>query len=203
MEPEPLLDRPLARFLDDLADGSPILGGGSAAAVVTAMAGGLLAMAARASTGSWPEAAGVAAQAEALRDRVAPLAERNAAAYAEALDLLDDAGEPDDQDRRDFRLGNALSRAAALPLEIAEAAADAAELGALVAERGDASRRADAVAAVLLADAAAKVCAELVRVNLAAHPDDERVARAAALVRSTADATGRVLGESSAPGRGV
>ena len=196
MEPEPLLDRPLAQFLESLADRSPTPGGGSAAAVVTAMAAGLLAMAARASTGSWPEAAGVAAQAEALRDRAAPLAELNAAAYADALELLDDDLAPEQPERRDFRLGTALSRAAALPLDIAEAAADVAELGVLVVERAEESRRADAVAAVLLADAAANVGAQLVRVNLATQPEDERVARAGTLVDATAAAAGRVLGES-------
>jgi methenyltetrahydrofolate cyclohydrolase len=195
-EPEPMLDRPLARFLEDLADRSPVPGGGSAAAVVTAMAAGLLAMAARASTDSWAEGRGVAAQAEALRDRVAPLAELTATAYAEALELLDDDGGLEVQERRDFRLGTALSRAAALPLAISEAAADVAELGVLVVERADASRRADAVAAVLLAGAAANVGAQLVRANLATQPQDERVARAAASVEATAAAAGRVLGES-------
>ena len=192
---EPLLDRSLARFLENLADRSPTPGGGSTAAVVTAMAAALLAMAARASTDSWAEARGVGAQAEALRDRVAPLADLDAAAYAEALELLDARGD-EAQDRRDFQLGTALSHAAALPLQIAETAADVAELGVLVAERGDARRRADAVAAVLLADAAARIGAELVRVNLAAGVEDDRVARAAQLVEATAVAAGRVLGES-------
>jgi methenyltetrahydrofolate cyclohydrolase len=192
---EPLLDRTLAGSLDDLADGSPTPGGGSAAAVVAAMAAGLLAMAARASTETWPEARGVAAQAEALRARVAPLADLDAAAYAEALHLLDERG-ADESERRDFRLGTALSHAAALPLQIAEAATDVAELGALVAERGNPERRADAVAAVVLADAAARIGAQLVRVNLAAQLDDDRVARAAGLVEATGLAAGRVLGES-------
>jgi methenyltetrahydrofolate cyclohydrolase len=196
MEPEPLLDRPLARFLENLADRSPIPGGGSAAAVVTAMAAGLLAMAARASTDSWPEARGVAAQAEALRDRAAPLGELDASAYAEALALLDEQGEPEAQERRDFRLGTALSRAAALPLAISEAAADVAELGVLVVEHADASRRPDAVAAILLADAAVNVGAQLVRANLTTHAQDDRVARADELVEATAAAVGRVLGES-------
>ena len=191
-----MLDRPLARFLEDLADRSPTPGGGSAAAVVTAMAAGLLAMAARASTDSWPEARGVAAQAEALRERVAVLAELDATAYAEALELLETGRGPVERDRRDFRLGTALTRAAALPLDIAQAAADVAELGVLVVERAEESRRPDAVAAVLLADAAAKVGAQLVRVNLATQPQDERVARAASLVEATGVAAGRVLGES-------
>ena len=191
---EPLLARPLGRFLDDLADGAPTPGGGSAAAVATAMAAGLLAMAARASHGSWPESPGVVAQAEALRDRVVPLAELNAAAYAEVLELLDEP-EADDQGRRDFRLGTALSRAAALPLRIAEAACDVAELGVLVAERGHPERRADAIAAVLLADGAVRVGAHLIRVNLAAQIQDVRLQRVRALVEASADAARRALGE--------
>jgi methenyltetrahydrofolate cyclohydrolase len=193
---EPLLERPLAAFLDDVADAAPIPGGGSVAAVAAAMAAGLLAMVARASIASWPEAAGVAAQAEALRDRIAPLADLTAAAYTEALEVLDGDNGAAERELRDVRLGAALSRAAAAPLSIAEAAADVAELGVLVAERGDPSRRADAVAAVVLADAAARIGAELVRVNLAAPSEDDRVARAARLVEATEVAAGRVLGES-------
>jgi len=192
---DPLLDRTLAGFLDALGDPEPVPGGGSAAAVAAAMAAGLLAMTARASTASWPEAAGVAAQAEALRDRVSPFADLTAAAYADVLELLAEPGaEP--VERRDFRLGAALAHAAEVPLQIAEAACDVAELGLLVVERGDPERRADAAAAVVLADAAARVGAHLVGVNLSAEPDDERVARARRLVEATTDAARRALAPS-------
>ena len=191
-----LLDRPLAELLADLADPEPSPGAGSAAAVTTAMAAALLAMAARASRESWPEARSVAAQAEALRDRAAGLAELNASAYADALEALtkpQPGGEA--LERRDFRLGTALSHAAAIPLRVAEAACDVAELGLLVVERGDPVRRADAAAAVLLADSAARVGAHLVSVNLTAHPGDDRVGQAAALVDATARAAERALAE--------
>jgi methenyltetrahydrofolate cyclohydrolase len=189
-----MLDRPLGKFLADLADGSPVPGGGSAAAIATAMAAGLLAMTARASVETWPEARAVAAQAEALRDRVAPLAQLDAEAYVQALELLrgEGAGDPE---RRDLELGAALTRAAHLPLQIAEAAADVAALGLLVVERGDAQRRPDAEAAVLLADAAARIGAHLVRVNLTAQTQGEDVARVAELVETTASAAARALGE--------
>lgn len=187
---DPLLDRTVAGFLDALADPEPAPGGGSAAAVATAMAAALLAMTARASRESWPDAAGVAAQAEALRARVAPLADATAAAYADVLALLAEPS-PDAQERRDFRLGVALGQAAALPLRVAEAASDVAELGLLVVERGRADRRADAAAAVLLADAAARVAAHLVAVNLSAHPEDERVLAARRAVEATGAAARR------------
>ena len=187
-----LFERELRRLLDDLADPSPAPGGGSLAALTTAMAAALLSAAARASRSSWPEARAVAAQAEALRDRAAGLAELNSAAYAEAVELL---REPDDEkpERRDFRLGTALSRAASVPLQIAEAACDVSELGLFVAERCEPQHRADAATAILLADAAARVGAHLVAVNLTAQRGDERIARAESLVEATARAARTAL----------
>ena len=181
----------MRRFLDELADASPAPGAGAVAAVTTAMAAGLLAMAARASRDAWADARGVAAQAEALRDRAAPLADLNAAAYADAIGLL---ARSSDSDRggRDSELGAALSRAAALPLSIAETATDITELGVLVAEHAVPEARADAIAAVLLADAAAHAAAHLVRVNLTAQPGDERMTRAEELVAASSGAARRV-----------
>jgi formiminotetrahydrofolate cyclodeaminase len=189
---EPVLDRTVAGLLDALADPEPTPGGGAAAALAAAMAAGLLAMSARASRDSWPDAAGIAAQAEALRDRIAPLADRTSAAYAEVVDLLGDPGD-EPSERRDFRLGAALARAGEMPLRLADAACDVADLGLLVVERGVPDRRADAAAAVVLAEAAARVAAHLVGMNLASRPGDERVARARRLAESAGQAARRAL----------
>src|SRR6185436_18499591 len=67
-------------------------GGGSAAALVTALAAALLAKIARTST-AWPDSSGVAAQAESLRDRAAPLAQTTAEEYEAALQAREDEGE--------------------------------------------------------------------------------------------------------------
>ena len=174
------LDRPLGSFLDDLAEHSPAPGGGSAAAVATAMAAGLVAMVARASRRTWPDAGAVAAQAEALRARSAPLAHADARAYGDVLRLLDEPGQ-DDPARRDFALGQALSQAAELPLKIGETACDVAQLGARGPEGGEPRRRPAAAAAVALAEAAASIAAELVHVNLATLEGDERIDLADAL----------------------
>ncbi len=151
-------------------------GGGPLAARVTASAAELLAKVAHASAEGWPEAAGVAAQAQCLHDRAAPLAEVAARAYEEALAA---AG-------GDYEFGRAYAQAAEPPLRIVEAAADVAELAALVAANGDPALRADAVAAGLLAAAAAQAAAELVAVNLTVSPDDERSRRAQALAEGAA-----------------
>jgi formiminotetrahydrofolate cyclodeaminase len=182
-----LLDLPLRALLDEVAARGRTPGSGSVAALVTAAAAGLLAKVARFSGDGWPEAPGIAAQAEALRDRAAPLAQTDADEYEAALrahrDNTEDPGE-----RRDFALGRAFARAAEPPLEIAAIAADVARLSVTVAERGEPALRADAVSAALFAAAAAATAAELVAVNLTASDTDERVTRARRLAEEAAEA---------------
>ena len=180
-----LLDRSLREFLDDVAARGRTPGGGSVAALVTALAAALLAKIARTST-AWPDSRGVAAQAESLRDRAAPLAQATAQEYEAALQAREDEGKPGE--RRDFALGRAYARAAEPPLQIARAAADVAELAVVVARNGDPGFHADAVIAALLAAAAASSAAELVAVNLTASARDERVREAERLAESAARA---------------
>jgi methenyltetrahydrofolate cyclohydrolase len=162
-------------LLDELASASRLPGGGSVAALVVAMSAGLIAMAARASSEGWPDAEGIAVQAESLRKRAAPLAEADARAYGDALAAMKSPSRaPSEQ--RDAAIATALAGAAAVPLEIAERAADAAALAATVANRGDQSVRGDAAAAAVLAAGAAQAAANLVAVNLTA--DDARLRRA-------------------------
>jgi formiminotetrahydrofolate cyclodeaminase len=116
------------------------------------------------------------AQAEQLRRRAAPLAEATADAYAEAAVMLEE-----EATGRDHELGRALSRAAEVPLLIAQLAADVAALAKDVADCGDPAVRADATAAALLAQAAARSAAHLVEINLGAGPEDLRVLSAQAL----------------------
>lgn len=182
-----LLDLRLADFLDELASEAKAPGGGTVAALVTAAAAGLLAKIARASKHGWAEAAGVAAQAESLRGRAAPLAQADAEEYEAALRARSES-EPESSEQRDFALGRVYARAAEPPLQIAETAADVAELALAVARNCDPSLRADAAAAGGLAAAAARAAGELVAVNLTASADDRRVVRARALAEDAARA---------------
>jgi formiminotetrahydrofolate cyclodeaminase len=180
----------LALRVDDLlgllASDEPAPGGGSAAALAVAMSASLSAKVARASS-AWPEARAAAAQAERLRKRAGPLAQRDAEAYEEALAAmrLPERVEPS---VRDAAVGETLSRAADVPLAIAEAAADAACLAVFVADRGAPDRRADAVTAALLAEAGARAAAGIVAVNLTVTAGDDRVERAEGLAKVAAEA---------------
>ena len=183
------LDLTAAELLDELAGPVPP-GGGSALAFTVAMAAAVVRMAARASKESWDEAGGVAAQADALRARAAPLAQVDADVYDRALAVRDGAASLR-ADKRDWEIGKAFADAAEPPLEIARVAADVAELAALVAVSGEPRVRADAIAALALAAAAARAAVTLVEVNLTAIDGDLRVAEAERLARTAEDAVAR------------
>ena len=162
------------------------------AAIVTAFAASLTSMAARFATEQWEDAAGAVAQAEALRARVLPLAEEDANAYENFL-VARRMSEEVDADIRDAAVGDALSRAADVPLAIAEAALDVASLAAELVEHGNPNLRGDAATAALLAEAAVRATANLVEINLATREGDERIERARELVEMSRRMSRRVL----------
>lgn len=124
---------------------------------------------------SWGEAAGVAAQANAISDRAVELAHTDAHVWEEALTALRDAeAAADDDPRRSFALEKKLEAAAAAPLEIASLGADVA-------------------AAAALAAGGSAAAAYLVRVNLGVRASDPRLARALASEQAAHDVAGRLL----------
>jgi methenyltetrahydrofolate cyclohydrolase len=170
--PRSLFDLTLAEWHEELAGSMGVPGAGSALAVVASTAAAVLAMIARVS-----EQPGLAAQAEKLRERTAPLAQLDADTYEAAL-LAPDTTEGLTPEQRDWQIGRAFARAAEPPLEIARAGADIAELASVLAESGDPRVRADALAAGALAAAVTRGAVALVQVNLTAVPGDPRVAEA-------------------------
>ena len=154
---------------------TPAPGGGAVAAVVASLAAGLTAMAARFAPDEWESRATVVGRAEELRARVEPLADADAEAYGAFM------AEPSDQN---------VERIVTIPFELAESAAEIAELAALVAAEGNPNVSGDASAGADLAAAAASVAARLVAIN--ARADDQRVQQAAALAERAAKAAARV-----------
>ncbi len=159
--------------------------GGSAAAAAVALSVALTAKVARRSAGSWPEAGGALAQAGVLRDRVAALAGEAERALAGALAALE---------RRDAEAMPAeLGRAADVVLGIARTGADAVALAADATARCDPGVRADAVVAVLLAEAATRAAAHLIEINLLTTRDDARLSEASRLVGAASDSVRSAL----------
>jgi formiminotetrahydrofolate cyclodeaminase len=186
-----LLDVPVRELLQRVTAETPTPGGGSIAALVAALAAGLVETVARGS-GEWRDAGGLAAQAKTLRQRVEPLAQRDAEAYEHALDALR-LPETLEPEMRSDTIGRSLSHAAEVPLAIALIAADVAEAAAMASEGCDPSTCADASVAAVLAESAARGAAHLVAINLTTTEDDERVIRARRAAETAADAAKRAL----------
>jgi methenyltetrahydrofolate cyclohydrolase len=186
-------DLPFEELLDRIAAETPAPGGGSVAAFVTEMAASLAAMAARFAH-DWDGAAGALAQAETLRHRAAPLADENSIAYENVLTAMRMPKELEPEVRNAL-LGETLSRAADVPLQITDCAASVSELAAEIAEHGNPNVRGDAAAAAILATSAARVAANLVEINLTTVEGDDRVERARAFVRSAERAARQALGD--------
>src|SRR2546425_226765 len=157
-------------WLEELAGGAPVPGGGSAAALAAALAGALVAMVARLTTGRKAYAAAqgrvaeILAEADALRAQLRRLVDDDAAAYARvsaAYKL------PKDAPGRRRAVDEALVGAARTPLAMARGAARLAALAGEIGAIGNKNASSDAKVAAVLASAALTGAIENVRVNVA------------------------------------
>jgi formiminotetrahydrofolate cyclodeaminase len=182
----------LPALLEELAAPREVPGAGSALAAALAAAAAVVQMAARLSPGSWADAAGVAAQAEALRERAVQLVDEDAEAYRLALEARAAADEAAKPEQRDWALGQITAAAAEPPLALVRLGADLAELCAAAAGRVEPRVHADVAAAAALAAAVARGARALVAANLTALRGDPRVEEAGRLV-AAAEAAARSL----------
>lgn len=167
------VDAVLAAMASDEAAPS----GGAAAALTVAMSAALAGMAARLGTAHLDDADRLAADADTLRERVAPLADADAAAYREVLAAY--RLPRDDLEARSQRIREALTGASDVPLAVAEAGYEVADLGLRLAQSGNPNLAGDALTATLLASSAARSAAALVLLNVAdGGADDGRADRA-------------------------
>lgn len=157
---DPYLTATVEGFLGQLADRTPAPGGGAASAVTCAMAAGLVQMAAAFAPGTAP--VHVVERAAVLRAEAAGLAHADGAAYGQVLEAL----RMPRGDERHRALDAALAEAIAVPLRVADIAAEVATLAADLAETGNRNLEGDALTGALLAEAAARSAGTLARLNL-------------------------------------
>jgi glutamate formiminotransferase/formiminotetrahydrofolate cyclodeaminase len=162
-------------FLEELAEGTPAPGGGSAAAYAAAMGAALVGMVARLTIGK-KKYAGVedrmralAAQADEQRASLAAAVERDAQAFEGVLAAarMPKASEAETA-LRQIALDQATIQAATIPLEVARRALQVIELAAEAAETGNVNAISDALSAAALAHAGLRAAAANVRINAAA-----------------------------------
>jgi len=170
-------------FLDRLADGSPTPGGGSAAASAAAMGAALAGMVARLTIGKKKYAEvearmrAMAAAADDLRRRLTLAVDQDAEAFEDVLRAMRMPQTTEaEKTVRAEALERATRQAARVPLGVALAAADVAELAAEAAKIGNRNAISDAATAVAMARAAAESAALNVRLNAQSLADRAVVA---------------------------
>ncbi|GAC1541869.1 MAG: cyclodeaminase/cyclohydrolase family protein [Herpetosiphon sp.] len=178
------LDQTLHEFLDQLASKSATPGGGSASALVGAMAAALVTMECNLTLGKARFAdveatmAELRERAEALRSELQQLAEEDVAVFNRLTEAykLPRITESDIAIRRDA-IQNALRHATEVPLRTAQAAAAILPLCAHAAQAGNPAAVSDVGAGLHLAQAALNAALLNVNINLRAIEDGRFVAR--------------------------
>ncbi len=180
----------LDAWLDELAGGAPVPGGGSAAALAGSLAGALVAMVARLTLGRkayaavQDRAAAILREADALRADLRRLVDEDAAAYSHVSAAYKLAK---DDPHRARAVDEALVGAAQAPIEVARRAARLAALAREIGTIGNKNARSDAKVAEGLAQAALAGAVENVRVNVASLSNP-------ALGKNVLDEAGRLAG---------
>lgn len=181
-------------YLERLASNAPVPGGGSAAALVGALAAALIAMVARISAGN-PKyaqqqelAAELVARADELRAQLARARQRDETAFeeviaAQALPKRD----ADESQARQQALQRALARAAAEPLQAASLALEVLRLTSRSLEIPNRDLSSDVGCAAEFAYAAILACAYNVRVNHRWMRDRDAVAMGEQRLRAVED----------------
>jgi len=187
-------DLTVGAFVEELASGTPVPGGGSASAVAAALGAALVAMVAALSQGRmrWAEHAALhaesAAQGRALATRLLDLADEDAeayAAFAAALKLPKDTEA--EQDARRTAMRAAARRASDIPMATLEECLAVVAAAESLAGRCNSNAASDVGVAALLGEAAAHGAAANVLVNLPAVGDEAYAAEMTARVKRVVD----------------
>lgn len=163
-------------WIDDLAGGSAVPGGGSAAALAGTLGAALVAMVARLTIGRKAYAAAqtrateILAEADRLRGELRRLVDEDALAYTAVSQAYKI---PKDDPKRPRAVDGALVGAARTPAEVAKRAARVLILAKDIEQIGNKNAVSDARVAGALARTAIEGAVENIKVNLAAMSDPE------------------------------
>jgi formiminotetrahydrofolate cyclodeaminase len=173
-----------SQLLDAFASNDPLPAGGSAAAMVGAIATSLLMMVAtlpRTRSGAVEETtvlAEAAVRLRPVRDELAELVDRDSESYAALLAAIRaPRGTEEERTRRHEEIVAATHMATEVPLATMRASAAALETALIVAENGSRAASGDVAAAIELLLGAVRAAGRSVAANLSALKDAEYVQR--------------------------
>lgn len=175
-----LADMTLTQFADELSTDSPAPGGGSVAALCSAMSGALTAMVANLTFGKkgyeahWDEAKVLAEAGQKVKERSLQAIDTDTQAFYDMMDAMRLPKKTDEEKAaRHSAIQDATKKAILVPLETLEIAMDAVEVAEKIARIGNANALSDAGVAAVNANAAAKAAYLNVKINMGAIEDEQ------------------------------
>ena len=166
-------DQTIARFLSELSSGTPTPGGGSTAALAGAFAAGLICMVCNLTIGKRtyqrvePEMKRILTEAQACRDELLELSDRDTEAFENVMRAYKLPKETTGQaQKRKLDLEKALMEATRVPYRVAEVCARLLEFSEVLAKEGNKNAVSDAGVAACLAEAALQGALLNVTINL-------------------------------------
>jgi formiminotetrahydrofolate cyclodeaminase len=192
-------DLTVAEFVDQLASGEPVPGGGAAAAIAGSLGAALVAMVANLSEGrpKYAEHAALHARAipaaRALVDRMLALADEDAEAYAGYGAAMKLPRETDEEKAARTAAIRAAAMAATLsPLRTVEASLQIVDLAEQLAGRSNKNASSDLEVAALLSVAACRAAAANVYINLPSLGDEDKARQLFGRTEEVADTVERL-----------
>ena len=171
-------DLPVREFLDDLASGAPVPGGGAGAALSAAAGAALVAMCCNLTIGREKYAAveaemrDTASRLDELRVRLLDLLEADTRVYSQVMAAYRlPRATADEKAARTAAIQSALKAASDVPHEMARVCRDVLALAPAVAAKGNASAVSDAGVGAVLAHAGLESAAQNVLINLGSTRD--------------------------------
>jgi len=175
-------EKSLRQFVEELASGAPVPGGGSAAALTGATGAALVSMVCNLTVGREKfrdveaEMQEVLAKSDALHRRLLDLLEADTRVYSQVMSAYRLPRAADAEKRaRTAAIQEALKAACQVPLDTARACAQVIELCPAAAEKGNVSAVSDVGVGAILAAAALESAGLNVMINLASIRDAEFV----------------------------
>ena len=172
-------EKSLNNYLNKLASKSPTPGGGSAAALLGALAAGLVSMVANFTVGKpkykkvEKSVARILERAEKLRERLSRLTEEDCLAYSK----ISDAYRLPKGEERNKVMQKALCQASKVPFEVANLSFKLLKLNQDLVKKGNRNLISDVGVSVIFSLAALETAAINVEINLASIKDKEFVTK--------------------------
>jgi len=195
-------DKPLRFFLDKLCSNSPEPGGGSASALVGAIAAGLCGMLAALTVNKkgyeevQDEMKGIYEEAGAIKDELLLLLQKDTEAFDDAAKAFKlPRSTEEEKKKRSEAIEAGLKKATEVPLTIMEKSLEAGKLAMRALKKGNEMAISDGAISALFAESAAIGGMVNVRINLSWIKDREYIKKTEEKLEKILDEAGRIKEE--------